>query len=131
MPKQNIIDQSSEGLVITEIPVQISDEKFKRLLSQAYERARHDARKWHWYDLYGNSLTAAATLFITLLTSTFNDIRRLGLSGHDIECYCWLLFAVLFVFGCIASVAHAQCKNNCEPAERDAAVEYIWEHHCA
>lgn len=131
MSKQNIIDQNSAGLVITEIPVQISDEKFKRLLSQAYEYARRDARKWHWYDLSGNSLTAAATLFITLLTSTFNGIQRWGLTGDDITCYGWILLTVLFIFGCVASIARAQCKNNGEASERDIAVQHIWENHCS
>ena len=71
MPRHNIIDQNAGGLVITEKLVQISDEKIKGILAQAYECARRDARAVHWYDCSITILTNAGLSSASIL---FNDL---------------------------------------------------------
>ena len=70
----NIIKQTNQGIVLEETPVTLTDEKLNGILLRTYEKAVYETTKWHWYKLYSILLSVAGTLFLTLLTSSFNDI---------------------------------------------------------
>lgn len=128
MPRHNIIDQSAGGLVITEKLVQISDEKIKGILAQAYECARRDARAVHWYDCSITILTNAGLLLVTLMTANFHDV--FGLKGETLQHGAWAVWLLLVAVGLFAA-----CRRSCEQSkdeheERDKAVEEIWQAAC-
>lgn len=128
MPKHNIIDQNAGGLVITEKLVQISDEKIKGILAQAYEYARRDARVVHWYDCGIAVLTNAGLLLVTLMTANFHDV--LGLNGETLQHVAWAVWLVLVVVGLLAASRRSCEQSKEEHEERDRAVEEIWQGAC-
>lgn len=77
---KDIIDSSDPGVVATEMPIRLSDEKLKAILSSTYERALKDNNQFKLYKHYGVFLSIAGTLFLSLLTSSFRNIGPIDAS---------------------------------------------------
>ena len=120
---RTIIDNSSDDLVCTEIPIQISDEKLKGTLSRSYERARKDANKFKPYKHYGIFLSTGLTLFITLFTVEFHALGKM--SGAALRIVCIVACCLSLLVGFILLILHTTRKDKHILDERDEAVNEI------
>lgn len=128
MPTKNIIDTSSgAGIILTETPISLSDEKLKSMMYRTYESAERKEKEFHIYKLYGIFLSIAGTLFLSLLTSSFKAIG--GLSAEAVThiavgiCGCSGLAGIIF-----ACVAYTKNTNG-DTRNRDVAVNALFEEH--
>ena len=72
-----IINSSDPGIVAKETTVHLSDEKLRGIMSRTYERAQKDADTIKFHKFYSVFLSIAGTLFLSLLTSSFNDLGNI------------------------------------------------------
>ena len=49
MANQSIIEHSSQGIVLKETKITLSDEKLSKMMLHTYERAVKDVSKWRKY----------------------------------------------------------------------------------
>lgn len=121
--ENTLIDSSSGDIIIQEKAIRISDEKLSSMLLKTYEQAREDAGKFKLYKYYGVFLSIAFTLFITLLTTSFNDF--LGIAGEVISLIFWVVFALSLASGTVLAVICASNMRNNQNSERDMAIEKV------
>ena len=123
MENNSIIKQSNQGIVLEETPVTLSDEKLNGMLLHTYERAVKDVSKWRFYNLYSVLLSIAGTLFLSLFTSSFNDMGQLSSNTvRTIVVVITLFSAVVgFVF---LGISVNQKKNN-DTDTRDSSIKEI------
>ena len=126
---KNIIENNDIGIVLREVPVKLSDEKLKSMLSCAYERAQQDMSDKKWYDYYDVAISVAFTLFITLLVSDFKPI--LNLTAKEVTIFAWGLLVIVLGFGVVSAFAMLSDKKNVDTTKRDEAVNDIYEHNCS
>lgn len=123
--ESNIIDSSDSGIVITETRVIISDEKLNSMLIKAYEAAQRDAHAFQLHDLWSVCFSIAFTLFIAILTSTFNPIGTLD-SGVVRACAIAICVALSFA-GTALAIWRIRTKSYNDTIARDNAVKEIEE----
>lgn len=124
MMANNIIDTSDPGIVVKEIPIKISDEKFKGALSRTYEHAQKDMSSFKFRKFYSVFLSVASTLFLSLLTS---DFRAIGsLNAEFVTNLAWFFCIGSAIIGFILMALRVSEKTKNDTAERDAAVEKIF-----
>lgn len=124
----NIIKQTNQGIVMEETPVTLSDEKLNGILLHTYEKAVSDSTKWHWYKLYSVLLSISGTLFLSLFTTTFNDVGQLK---ADVIMYIVIgitIITAIFGFICLGISVNQKKKNDTEM--RDKSIKEITEKYC-
>ena len=117
------IDTIDGNIVCKETNIQISDEKLKGYLKDAYETARRDGRGFKIYKLYSILLSIASTLFITLLTSDFKDLGRI--SSSTLSIIGWIIMVFTFIVGVALAIINSSKNGENETTERDEAVNRI------
>ena len=127
MGNNNIIKHSNQGIVVEEIEIKLSDEKLSSMLLNAYEKASNITSKWHFYKLYSVLLSIAGTLFLALLTTTFNDVGQLKADLiRNIIIVATISCAVVgFIF---LGISVNKKKEN-DTAVRNAAIKEIMEQY--
>lgn len=123
----NIIEQSDPGIVAKETPVRLSDEKLRNMLSRTYERAQRDMSSWKIYKSYSMLLSVAGTLFLSLMTSTFNEVG--SLSTEIVTCIVWIMCILFALFGFILMGISVSVKMRSDTTERDKAVDEVFEQY--
>ncbi len=116
----NIIKQSSQGIVLEETPVTLSDEKLKGILLHTYEKAIANTTKWKYYKLYSVLLSIAGTLFFSLFTSKFNGIGQI--SAETVKTIVIVLCIITAVTGFIFLGISVNVKKKSDTEERDNAI---------
>ena len=124
-----IIDSSDPGIVAKETTVHLSDEKLRGIMSRTYERAQKDAGIVKFHKFYSVFLSIAGTLFLSLLTSTFNDIGPVKAETATI--IAWILCGLSALLGFILMGIHVADKTKNHTDERDAAVDELFEKNFA
>ena len=125
----NIIDRADPGIVITETSVTLSDEKLKSALSKTYEQAQKDMSKPKFHKWYSVFLSIAGTLFLTLLTSQFNDIGAISAEIlTNISCVVCVICGVL---GFILLGINVSSKIHSNTNDRDNAVNQVFSNYCS
>jgi len=120
----NIIETSDPGIVVKEIPIKLSDEKFKNALSRTYERAQKDTEKPNFKKAYSVFLSIAGTLFLSLLTSKFQKIGQV--SANAVTCIVWIACVFCAVLGFILMGLRVSEKVHSDTGVRDSAVDEIF-----
>ena len=110
----------SNEFVVQERSINVTDEKLIRLLSNTYETARKDANSFKLYNHYGIFFSFGISLFITLLTSTFNDFEKVD--GSTLTIIAWIVCAVSIIFGTVLAIIRASKQSSDEHTDRDNAV---------
>ena len=123
-----IIEHNDSGIVVREVPVKLSDEKLRGMLSCAYEKAQKDMSDKNWYDYYDVAISIAFTLFLTLLVSDFKPIC--GFTIKEITFGAWVIFVIALGFGVVSAMAMLSHKKSIDTTKRDKAVEEIFKQHC-
>ena len=125
---KKIIDHTDPGIVMQETIIHLTDEKLKGILLRTYEKAQKDASDKRWYESYGVFLSVAGTLFLTILTSTFNPIC--GIAADIVTgIVCWICGISAFVgFAAMYMTVKEKIKNDTN--RRDDAIKEIFEQHC-
>ena len=113
----------SNEFVVQERSINVTDEKLNRLLSNTYETARKDANSFKWYNHYGIFFSFGISLFITLLTSTFNDYEIVN--GNTLTIWAWVACVVSIGIGTLLAIVRATKQSNDEHADRDKAVKNV------
>lgn len=120
-----IIKQTNQGIVLEETPVTLSDEKLQSILLRTYEKANSDATKWHWYKLYGVFLSVAGTLFLTIMTSSFNKIG--DIEPNIVKCCVIIITIIAAVLGFVFLGVSVNRKKKNDTETRDASIQEIME----
>ena len=93
-------------------------------MSRTYEHARRDAEKTKLHSFYSVFLSIAGTLFLTLLTSSFNSIGSVKAETiSNIACGVCILSAL---GGFVLLGIHVTDKTNNHTEERDKAVDELF-----
>lgn len=116
---------SKDEYVVQERPIKVTDEKLNRLLSNTYETARKDANSFKWYNHYGVFFSFSLSLFITLLTSTFNDFGII--KGEVLTIFAWIVLGISTIIGIALALLRGSKHSSDEHNERDEAVNKIIE----
>lgn len=125
MMANKIIDSTDPGIVARETTVHLSDEKLRGIMSRTYERAQKDAETIKFHKFYSVFLSIAGTLFLSLLTSSFNDIGPFN--SEVVTVIAWIICGITTIFGFILMGIHVVDKTKKHTSERDAAVDEIFE----
>ena len=120
---RNNIDIVSENVVCFVTNIHLTDARLKNTLSDIYETARKDARKFKIYRFFGVPLSVSSTLFVTLLTADFKTFSFVD--GTTLETIGWWIASVCLVIGVVLALMCATCKDNKEKDERDAAISKV------
>lgn len=118
-----IIDNSGSGIVVTETKITISDEKLNRMLLIAYEAAQRDNNKFKIHSLWGVCCSIAGTLFMALLTSSFNEIGPID--AKTVTNWAIILCILFAIFGLCLAIWRINDKSSNNTESRDNAVEKI------
>lgn len=122
---ENIIDSSDSGIVVTETKITISDEKLNRMLSNVYEVAQKDNNKFKLHNLWGVCWSIAGTLFMALLTSSFNKIG--SIEANTVTNWAIGLCVLFTICGLILAIWRINDKSSNNTVSRDNAVKKIIE----
>lgn len=119
----NIIDNNSDGIVATETKITISDEKLNSMLSKTYEMATIEANKFKIHSLWSICWSIAGTLFITILTSSFNGIGSIGADTINN----WAIGICIFAFmaGLILIIWRLNDKTSTNFTKRNETVQQV------
>lgn len=119
----NIIDNNSDGIVATETKITISDEKLNSMLSKTYEMATIEANEFKIHSLWSICWSIAGTLFITILTSSFNGIGSIGADTINN----WAIGICIFAFlaGLILIIWRLNDKTSTNFTKRNDTVQQI------
>lgn len=119
----NIIDNNSDGIVATETKITISDEKLNSMLSKTYEMATIEANEFKIHSLWSICWSIAGTLFITILTSSFNGIGSIGADTINN----WAIGICIFAFlaGLILIIWRLNDKTSTNFTKRNETVQQI------
>ena len=120
-----IIDSSDPGIVAKETTVHLSDEKMRSIMSRTYERAQKDAETVKFHKFYSVFLSIAGTLFMSLLTSTFNDIG--SVKAATVTTWAWIVCIISALLGFVLLGVHVTDKTKNHTCERDEAVDELFE----
>lgn len=121
--KYSTIDSTEVEIVCVDTKIKLSDEYLKSLLSNAYEEARKDAKKFSISKLYGIFFSVALTLFLALITSEFKSIG--ALPGNKVQTLAIILCAICTIAGIILLAIYIRNKDLAVTEERDKAIEKV------
>ena len=119
----DIIDTKDPGIVVKETSIRLSDEKFKNALSRTYEKAQSDTSTIKFKKYYGVFLSIAGTLFLSLLTATFESIGKI--SAEWVTGIAWFICIGSAVLGFVLMGVSVSEKMKTDTSLRDAAVNEI------
>lgn len=119
-----IIDSSDPGLVAKETTIKLSDEKLRGMLSRTYERAQKDTTSPKFYKFYSVFLSIAGTLFLSLLTSSFEPLGNI--SAEIVTKFAYALCVASAILGFVLMGISVSRKTKNDTNERDAAVNQIF-----
>lgn len=119
----NIIDPSTPSIVCTERKIEMTDVKLKSLLSATYERANINLKFITCRDLCGISLSISGTLFLALLTSSFNSIGPF--SAEIVTFFVTVICILSSCLGVGLGIRQFLNKNMCDTVDREAAIQEI------
>lgn len=120
----NIIEQSDPGIVAKETPVRLSDEKLRNMLSRTYERAQKDMSATKFRKFYSVFLSVAGTLFLSLLTSTFDAVGKI--SAETVTIIAWIICVSSAILGFILMGLTVSEKTKSDTVDRDKAVDEVF-----
>ena len=120
----NIITQGDPGIVAKERPVSLSDEKLKTMLSRTYECAQKDMNSTKFRNFYSIFLSIAGTLFLSLLTSSFNAFGNV--SSETVTLVVSIICVAFAVLGFILLALTVKDKTTTDTSARDKAVDEIF-----
>lgn len=123
----NIIDKNMPGIIVTETPVTISDEKLRGILLRTYERAVQDMSKKKAAKYYGMFLSVAGTLLIALLTSSFKPLG--SMKAETVTVLAWIIMIVSAIIGFILLSKSVSTKLQQDTHDRDRAIDEIIENN--
>lgn len=123
-PSKPQITPDSSYITLPINQIALTDEQLKLALSEVYETGHSHARKFRLCNLSSILLSIAGTLFLTCLTSRFNDFfEYVGFHTHKpLTGIAWSIFAFTFVGGLIL---HSLGKEVDMSSQRDAVVNNI------
>lgn len=119
----NIIDPLSPAIVCTERKIEMTDVKLKSLLSATYERANKNFKFITCRDVCSGSLSISVTLFLALLTSSFNSIGPF--SAEKVTFIVKVICILSLCLGVGLWIKQFVDKNMCDTDDREAAVQKI------
>ena len=125
--RTDIIDTKTPGIVMSETPISLSDEKLKGLLLKTYEEAQRSANSFKYYDLYKVLLSVASTLLITLMTSTFSDLGNIKASAVTIIAQVIMILSAILGFVFLAIAFSEKTKK--DTSDRDRVINEIFAKH--
>lgn len=125
----NIIDNATPDIVVKENTVHLSDEKLQNILLRTYERAQQDMNTMKFHKFYSIFISIAGTLFLTLLTSTFNSIGQI--KAEAVTICVWVICVISAIVGFGLMAYHVSQKTKNDTSERDKAVEEIFNQYCS
>ena len=128
MANNQIIKQSNQGIVLEETPVTLSDEKLNGILLHTYEKAVQDVSKWRFHKLYSVLLSIAGTLFVSLFTSSFNDLGNIN--AETVRTIVIVVTIVSAVVGFILLGISVNQKKKSDTDVRDASINEIIKNYC-
>ena len=128
MPNNQIIKQSNQGIVLEETPVTLSDEKLNGILLHTYEKAVQDVSKWRFYKLYSVLLSIAGTLFVSLITSSFNALGHI--SADTVRTIVIILTIISAIVGFSFLGISVNQKKKSDTEVRDISIKGIVENYC-
>ena len=117
------IDSSNPGIVATEVQVNISDEKLRGLLLRTYEEALKNERTVSYYDWCSVLLSISGTIFLALITSSFNDVGMV--SAAVVTIIAWVICIGSFLIGCGFLYKKYSVNTSGDTEKRDEAVDRI------
>ena len=118
-----IIDSSDPGIVVKETTIHLSDEKLRGVLLRTYEHAQKDMGKFKFHKFYDVFLSIAGTLFLTLLTTEFNQVG--ALSAVVVTGIAWTICVLCGILGFILMGVRVDEKTKSHTEERDAAINKV------
>ena len=117
------IRHSSNGIVVEDTRITLSNEKLTGILLHTYEKAINNATRWRFYNLYKVLLSIAGTLFVTLFTSSFNDIGQIN--AETIRSIVIFITISCTVSGFIFLGISIYQKKKSDTEERDYAIDEV------
>ena len=115
------IDSKHTVLDVNQITLTV--EQLKVAMNNVYESSYTRVNEFHWYDLYSVSFSVSATLFISCLTTNFQDFSAKipWFDSAGIATCAWVILCSLFVFGMIC-VYRKSRKNDDVFVDRNNTV---------
>lgn len=120
----NIIEKSNPGIVAKETPVRLSDEKLRNMLSRTYERAQMNMSATKFRHFYSVFLSVAGTLFLSLLTSTFDAVGKI--STETVTIIAWIICIGSAILGFVLMGLTVSEKTKSDTIDRDKAVDEVF-----
>lgn len=120
--REGIVDYNSKH-ICKEKPYMISDEKLKAMLRRAYERAQRDMSAAGFYKNYSIFISIAGTLLLSLLTSEFGAVGKVG--AETVTSIAWFICIGCGILGFVLMGIAVSKKVKYDMEKRDAAVEDI------
>lgn len=123
-PSKPQITPDSSYITLPINQIALTDEQLKLALSEVYETGHFHARKFRLCNLSSVLLSIAGTLFLTCLTSRFNDLfEYVGFHTNKLLTgIAWLVVVFTFMGGLIL---HSFGKGAEMGSQRDAVVNEI------
>ena len=122
--KFDIISEDDAHIIVKETPVHLTDEKIKSVLYRTYERAQKDMSVKKWYDYYDCCFSVSGTLFLTLLTASFNE--TLGLEPDKLVYIAKMLLFISLLLGIVFLIIKLKANRQSDASKRDIAVEEVF-----
>lgn len=122
--KFDIISSDGEHIIVKETPVHLTDEKIKSVLFRAYEYAQKDVNTKSLLDYYDCCFSVSLTLFLTLLTASFNGV--FGIEANTVTLIVKIVFGSLMILGILMLVLKLNTKRQSDTKQRDIAVEEVF-----
>ena len=122
--KFDIINDDDAHIIIKETPVHLTDEKIRSILYRTYERAQNDMSAKKWYDYYDCCFSVSGTLFLTLLTASFN--QTFGIEPDKLAIIAKWMLGISLLSGIVLLIFKLKAKRQSDMSKRDIAVEEVF-----
>lgn len=122
--KFDIMNDEDAHIIVKETPVHLTDEKIKSILYRTYERAQSDVSVKKWYDYYDCCFSVSGTLFLTLLTASFN--KTFGIDPEELASIAKWLLGISMLTGIVFLIFKLKAKRESDMSNRDIAVEDVF-----
>lgn len=122
--KFDIMNGEDAHIIVKETPVHLTDEKIKSILYRTYERAQSDVSVKKWYDYYDCCFSVAGTLFLTLLTASFN--KTFGIEPEGLANIARWMLGISLLAGIVFLIFKLKAKRQSDMSNRDIAVEEVF-----
>lgn len=122
--KFDIINDDDAHIIVKETSVHLTDEKIKSILYRTYERAQNDMSVKKWYDYYDCCFSVSGTLFLTLLTASFN--KTFGIEPDELATTAKWMLGMSLLLGIVFLIFKLKEKRQNDMSKRDIAVEEVF-----